>query len=384
MFAHIFTYRLRVLLRDRILIFWTLLYPIALGTFFGIAFHNIGNGSPFHSIPVAVVENAVWQSDETFRTALQDASVDDAGKKLFAVTAMSQEQANQSLKDGDVVGYLVLEEGEAGAAGNIRVVVHSSGVSQSILRQFVDSYLQTSAAYTTILTENPDAMQSLSAVPEEAAIEDATPGGMASNSTIPYFYALIAMAALFGGFWGQREVNDAQADQSDLGQRLGVAPIHKLKALVAGMCAAILLQFASLLVLIAYLALVLGVQFTAPLPMLLASLLGSAMGVTFGAFLSALPIRKEGIKIAVLITVSLALSFLAGLMVSTVKYSVIHAVPAMAYLNPANVLSDAFYALYAYTDYSRFLLNVGLLGVFSVAFSLIIYLFTRRQKYDSL
>lgn len=381
MFGHIFRYRVKALLRDRTLIFWTLLFPILLGTLFGIAFRNIGRGNPFDAFPIAVVDNAAWQGDVAFQSALHSVSADnpDAETKLFQVTVSGQQQADQLLKDSKITGYLVLE------GKDIHIVVRSSGVSQSILRQFVDSYLQTHSAYTAILAENPAAVETLSAVKGDFPIVDASPRGLANDSTLPYFYALIAMAALYGGFWGQREIYDSQADQSDLGQRVGVAPMHKLKALIAGMCAAVTIQFGALLVLLAYLTLGMGIQFSAPLPLLLAAcLLGSCMGVTYGAFLTSLPIRKEGIRIAILITLSMALSFLAGLMVSTVKYAVIHAMPIMAYINPANVLSDAFYALYAYTDYSRFLLNCGLLGAFSVVFSLAIYLFTRRQRYESL
>ena len=274
---------------------------------------------------------------------------------------------------------------DGGTDGDIHIVVHGSGVNQSILRQFVDSYLQFRSAWNTVLAENPAAAATLMAAQEPIKIADASPRGMATNSTLPYFYALIAMAALFGGFWGTRVVTDTQANQSDLGARLGVAPMHKLKALVAGLCAAVVVQFAALLILLGYLTFAMGVHLNAALPpLLLACLMGSAMGVTFGAFLSSLPIRKEGVKIAVLISVSLGLSFLAGMMVSGIKYTVIHALPIMAYINPANVLSDVFYALYAYQNHSRFLLNIGLLAAFAVAFSLVIYLLTRRQRYDSL
>ncbi len=384
MFRHIYTYRLKTLVRDRILIFWTLLFPVALGTLFGIAFQNIGSGTTFASIPIAIVGNAAWDKDTAFQSALHSVSADnpDAETKLFQVSVLSREQADESLKNGKIAGYVFLESDEN---SSIHIIVRGSGVSQSILRQFVNSYLQTRSAYTTILAENQDALHSLSSVQGEYPMINTASGGHATNSTLPYFYTLIAMAALYGGFWGQREVTDSQANQSALGQRLGVAPMHKLKALVAGLCAAVTLQFASLLALIAYLTMVLGVQFNAPLPLLLlAGFMGSCMGVTFGAFLSSLPIRSEGVKIAILITGTMVLSFLAGLMVSTIKYAVIQAVPAMAYLNPANVLSDAFYALYAYSDHSRFYLNIGLLLVFSIVFSIVIYLFTRRQRYESL
>ena len=48
------------------------------------------------------------------------------------------------------------------------------------------------------------------------------------------------------------------------------------------------------------------------------------------------------------------------------------------------MISDAFYALYYYSDYSRFFLNIGILAGFSLVFYLVVYFTTRRQKYASL
>jgi ABC-2 type transport system permease protein len=72
------------------------------------------------------------------------------------------------------------------------------------------------------------------------------------------------------------------------------------------------------------------------------------------------------------------------MMVSTVKFAVTRAAPFMAWANPANLIADAFYSLYYYSGYTRFFTNIAVLAGMSAAFSLVVFFFTRRQRYASL
>jgi ABC-2 type transport system permease protein len=379
MFFHIFTNRFKCLLRDRQLIFWTLLYPLVLGTFFSLAFSNIGGSDAFTSIPIAVVNNAGYQTDLAFQSALNSVSGSGAEEEpLFAVTLASKQEADKQLEEGAVRGYIIVED-------DVHVVVKESGISQTIIKQFVDSYLQTGAAFTRIAQSNPAAAAGMQYDSSASYVKEIAPGKTEPETWVIYYYALISMASLFGGFWGIREIEDIQANLSARAARLNVAPLHKLKTLVYSFPAAIAIQFLSCLVLVIYLNFVLGVHFGDQLAfILIACLAGSITGVTFGAMIGAAVKGGDGIKTAVLLTVSLMLSFLSGLMVTDIKYTVVRAVPAMAYLNPANLISDAFYALYYYSSYEKFFENIGILLGFSAVFTLIVYLITRRQRYASL
>lgn len=58
MFWHVFVYRLKCLVRDRELVFWTLIFSILLGTLFYVAFgHLTAESARFQPIKVAVVNN---------------------------------------------------------------------------------------------------------------------------------------------------------------------------------------------------------------------------------------------------------------------------------------------------------------------------------------
>jgi ABC-2 type transport system permease protein len=380
MFLHVFTNRFKCLLHNRQLIFWTLLYPLVLGTFFSLAFSNMGSDDAFTSIPVAVVNTAEYQSDVAFQSALKSVSESEGEESplLFVTMTEDEKHADALLDAGTVKGYILMQDGA-------RVVFNDSGISQTIIKSFMDSYLQTESAFMRLAQENPAALANVQYDGEANYVKAVSPGRADPDSWLIYYYSLIAMMSMFGGFWGIQEITDIQANLSPCGARVNVAPTHKLKMLAYSFPAAITIQFLSALVLVAYLYAVLGVSFGSQLLyVLIACLAGSITGVTYGAMIGAVVKGGEGIKTAVLLVTSLVLSFLAGLMVTDVKYAVVQAVPAMAYLNPANLISDAFYALYYYSSYTRFFENVGLLLGFSAVFTLIVYLKTRRQRYASL
>ncbi len=380
MFLHIFVNRFKCLLHNRQLIFWTLLYPLVLGTFFSLAFTNIDSGDAFTSIPIAVVNTAEYQADTAFQDALDSVSKgSEAQQPLFVVSEASLEEAENMLEEGTIKGYILLEDGT-------HVVVKETGISQTIIKQFTDSYTQIGSAYMRIAQTNPAALADLQTEASDSYVKPVAPGKQENpHSWVIYFYSLIAMAALFGGFWGIKEITDIQANLSASGARLNTAPVGKLKMLVYSFPAAILIQFLSCVVLVIYLSLVLGVSFGDQLLfVVIACLAGSITGVTFGAMIGAVVKGGEGIKTAVLLVSSLLMSFLAGMMVPGVKYAVVQAVPAMAWLNPANLISDTFYSLYYYTSYTKFFECIGLLLGFSAVFTLIVYLITRRQRYASL
>lgn len=377
MFAHIFIYRLKTLLRDRSNVFWTAIYPIILAFFYALAFTNINNAESFKAFPVGVVDNAEYRSQMYFTQALEAVS-QEGDNQLFDVTLMTLEEATDSLNNNRIAGYILFD-------GGARVVVKSSGLNQTILKGFMDSFLQQSSAVMSILKDNPAAARNL-VLPERGDyIKPAKLAGGRTDVTVIMFYGLIAMAVMFGGFWGQREVEDVQANLSTQAARINLSPVHKLKAFVCSLCAALLIQIVSLLVLVLFLTLVLGVDFGPRFGHLaLTCVVSGVMGVTFGAFQSALVKGSNGLRLAVMLAVSLLSSALAGMMFPTIKYIVVEAVPALAYINPANLVSDALYALYYYGPGPRFTLNLVLMLAFSAVFSLVVYIVMRRQKYASL
>ena len=81
-----------------------------------------------------------------------------------------------------------------------------------------------------------------------------------------------------------------------------------------------------------------------------------------------MPLLKiRGIKIAILIGASMFAC--PGMMYQGTKY-IIANIPILSYLNPVNLLTDAFYCLYYYDTFTRYALNIVLLCVFIIVFCL--------------
>ncbi|MDD2556643.1 MAG: ABC transporter permease, partial [Syntrophaceticus sp.] len=178
---------------------------------------------------------------------------------------------------------------------------------------------------------------------------------------------------------------DIQADISPLAARINVAPVHKLKTIISSMSASLLIHLTEMLLLLIFLRFVLQVDFGSKIGfVILTTVIGSIAGVTFGALISALVKKSEGIKVAILIGVTMFGSFLAGMMYQNMKYIVAQKIPVLSYLNPVNLLTDAFYCLYYYDTFSRYALNMGILSIFIVIFCVGTYSIIRRRKYASL
>lgn len=382
MWTHLFSYRLRCLLRDWQTLLWTLLFPIALGTLFYVAFGQLRgmDDIDFSAVPVAVVDNEAYRQDETFRAALSGVS-DAADTPLIAPTVCDEQKAQQLLLEEEVDGVIV-----PGETPSLRVL--QSGLNQSILQSFLDTYVQMHAAMLQVVVENPGMpVQQLIAplLQSTSATQAVSLGSGSTNTVLSYFYALLAMACLYGCFWGMRSSTDLQANLSPLGMRRCIAPTHKLSILLCDTLAALVIQFSCVLILLGFLALAFHIDFGAHIGyVLLTSFVGSLLGILLGTFVGALSQKSEGFKTAILVGTTLTLCFLAGLMYVNMKQIVMQNVPVLAWLNPASLLSDALYSLYMFGPTARFFANLAALGGFCLLFTGGSYLLLRRQRYASI
>lgn len=380
MLGHIFINRLKCTIRDKGLIFWTLIFPLILATFFNMAFSNLDSDGAFKTISIGVVDNDAYNKDQNFKDVLNSAAEGD--QKLFEVHKGTKEQMDKMLDDNKISAYVVV-------ADNINMVVKNSGFDQTIVKTFLDEYTQTSSTIKNILSSNPSAdVSSLVKKASDAKnmIKDIPIGKKAKPSqAVTYFYSLIAMSCMYGSYFGLKEITDIQADLSKRAARLNVSPANKLKMVIGGLSAALIIQFAEIMVLMAYLVFALKIDFGNQIGyILLTCLIGCMAGLTFGSFISAAIKKKEGIKTAILIGGTMAASFMAGMMSADIKYIIEKYVPILSYINPVALITDAFYALYFLDSHTRFFLNIGLLGCFTVLFGTLTFLVIRRHKYESI
>lgn len=379
MFAHIFIYRLKSLLRNHEGVFWTLAFPMILALFFNMAFMNLNSFEEFKTINIAVVESEQYRNDPYFKSALNEVSYGD--KRMFNVTvARSKEEADEMLDNNDIAGYIIVEN-------PIKLIVKKSGIEQSIVKNFLDTYVQTKASIETVSKNTAFTKGDVFALPykNNNYIKEVSPTDSPPNNVLNYFYTLIAMACFYGSFLGMSEVTNIQADLSTLAARINVAPVHKLKTFIYSTSASAIMHISEMFILLIFLRFVLGIDFGSKIGyVILTIIVGSAAGIAFGALVSAIIKKSENIKIGVLIGVTMTGSFLAGMMYQNMKYIVSKEIPVLSCLNPVNLLTDAFYCLYYYDELKRYAINICGLLIFIVISYFTVYLLIRRRKYASI
>jgi ABC-2 type transport system permease protein len=380
MFNHIFIIRIKCLLRDKQLVFWSLMFPIILATLFKVAFANLSSSEAFKAIDIAVVNNQDYEKNQGFKGAIEQVSKE--GKdKLFNVTFTEEKNSQELLKNSKIAGYIYLNP-------EINLVVKSSGLNQTVIKAFLDNYKESASTIDAIIKVNPKVMHT-DLIKDVTTFKEYTkeisPSKGVPDTTLNYFYTLIAMACLYGGFSGLKEITDIQGDLSKRAARINMAPVHKMKMFIYSLSAAFSIQFAEILIVLVYLHFGLKVDFGNQLPyIILLCFVGCATGISLGAMVGALVKKKEGLKIAILIAVTNIGCFLSGMMYVNMKYIVEKDMPILSYINPAALITDGFYALYYYNTHQRFFVNITILTVLSIVFCLTTYSIIRRQRYASL
>ena len=380
MFNHIFITRIKCLLRDKQLVFWTLMFPIVLATLFKLAFSNLSSSEVFKTIDIAVVSSQNFENNAGLRGAIDQVSKDGTGK-LFNVTYTFEKNAEELLDNSKIDGYIYLDP-------EINLVVKSQGLKQTVIKTFLDNYKESASAIGTIIANNPKVAPAnliKDATTFKEYTKETSPSKGPPNTTLNYFYTLIAMTCLYGAFSGVKEINDIQGDLSKRAARINMAPVNKMKMLIYSLSAAFLIQFTEILIVLGYLHFALKIDFGNQLPyILLLCFVGCGTGLSLGAMISALVKKSEGLKIAILIGTTMTGSFLAGMMYVDMKYIIEKSAPLLSYINPAALITDGFYALYYYNNHQRFFINISILTLLFIVFSLITYSIIRRQKYASL
>lgn len=373
---HIFKNCLKVMFRTKALVFWTLCFPLILATLFSLAFSNINSLDQFDPISVGIVEKDSFPS--SFQTVIDELSKKSDNQLLKLTSYSSVEKAKEDLKNGTISGYYQKED-------SIRLIVKENGMNSTILKQILDEYQQNASVITNLIKDDPvgwsEKMTHL--FDKESYFVDASSKPL--DYVVVYFYSLLGMVCLYGGFFGIQSVVSSEANLSWKGARVSIAPTNKWSVLIPSLLAALLVLFVESLLILAYLILVLKVDFGANLFLVILMLLvGDLAGISLGTLIGVSNRKDENAKTAILLSITMTASFLAGLMLDSMKYLVATYVPFLAKINPVAMITDGFYALSYSESLSRYTFDIVSLLLFSIVMMVGSYLFLRRKQYDSI
>jgi len=387
MFVHKFKYTLKILLKNKMLLFWTFAFPILLGTFFTMAFSDIESGEMLDIIDIAIIDNDEFQNNEIYQEVFKTLSDENNEDQLFHTVYTTKKKAEKLLEDGKISGYLLLNNQKP------NVVIQSNGINETIFNQVVDEIESQSAILKTVIETQINKQEIFDYQKIYQEIEKTLNGDVKinniSNKNLSYtmieFYTLIAMACLYGGMFAKKALLNELANMTSIGKRNSITPISKIKLILGSLSASYFVQLIGLALLYLYTIFVLKVDYgTHFLLIVLLSLAGSLAGLSLGVGTTCLVKGSENTKTGVLLAISMVGCFLCGMMGITMKYVIDTNVPILNQINPANMITDGLYSIYYYDTFDRFYFNLLSLFIFSIVVIGISIFQMRRMKYDSI
>jgi len=391
MFLHNFKYTFKILIKNKSLIFWTLIFPLILGTFFKMAFSDIENNEKLSIIDIAIVDNEKFNNNSVLKETLKNLSDDNNENKIFNTKYVNLDDAKNLLENNDITGYLYIED-------DLKIVISNNGVNETVFKYVIEEIIETTKLVETISNEKIINSMSMGKIIDYESIYKDTLNMIqndkkiiedTSSSNLSYtmieFYTLIAMTCLYGGLLAIFTINNTLANMSSRGKRVAVSSISKSKLIFSSLLASYIVELIGISLLFIYSIFVLDVNFGTNLPLIIIlSLVGSLAGLSLGILIGSVFKVSENSKTGILIAITMLGSFFSGMMGITMKYIIDKNIPILNKLNPVNMITDGLYSLYYYSDTTRYFTNVVSLVIVSIILILTSSLFLRRAKYDSI
>ena len=360
---------------------WNLLFPLVLATAFYMGFGNLvkeGDGR-LQVIDIAVVNHT--ESEENYFRQVVETLAKKGDNQLFDIKTQDEQEAENLLSETKIDGIFYIEE-------NIRLKVNENGMNQTILSSFLKSYNNKAYLLKDILSGhsemNPE--QVLQAVSKEQSFVSLKESGKKEVSPyMSFFYSLIAMACLYGGWIGSEVLKDIRADQSEIGKRYECAPIRKSTSLLAGIFAGGILLSVCIGILMIYIEYVLKLPMYVPFwSKVVIVVLGTMLGIALGLFSGALAAKKPVLREVLPLAISMICSFFSGLMIGNIRQQIEEIAPILNKINPAACITDSLYTLGTYGTGERFYINILCIIGVTLVLLIISILKLRGEAYDNI
>ena len=374
MFYHNFKCSLKILLKNKGLVFWTFVFPIILGIFFNMAFSDIDKKEKFNSIDIAVVSSEDFNNNVIFKQSIEFLSDEKTDNKMFNTVYTSKKKATYLLENNKIDGYLTF------FGDNVNITIKKNGVNQTILKYIIEDI----NSNKKILAEASNIPEALYLIKNNSVKLNNITNKNLGFSMIEY-YTLIAMACLYGSMLSMYVLNYSQANISSVGKRVSISSSKKTSLLLSGFFASYVVQLIGIFLLLFVTLFLFKVDYGNNLIyVFILSLFGSLAGLALGIAISSINNISEVTKNGILISIIMFCCFLSGMMGVSMKYIIDKNIPFLNKINPANMITDGFYSLYYYDNLNRFYFNLLSLFIFSIIMILISLRNLRRQEYDSI
>ena len=380
MFKHIFINKLKVLFNSKEMLFWNMIFPFILGTFFYVALGNVNELAKFRIIDIGVINNSQYEEQTVLKNVIEELS--HKGKnQVFRTKYVTEAKAKKLLENNKIKGYIEVKNKKA------ELTIKENGIDETIAKSVIDEYYQLVSSSENAIKYNPSIIASgilNNITKQKNYVKDDTKERV--DFTLNYFLTLIAMTCLYASLIGLEIIKDCEANLSVKGARICISPVNKFKIIIANMSAGFLVQLTGLSLLFLYIIYVLKIDLGNHLGYtILISVVGSLAGLSLGTFIGTSNKKSENFKIGFLIAIIMLCCFFSGMMGEiSMKTYFDGLFPILSQINPINIITDGLYSLYAYDTFTVYYNALARISIFTLIMIGLSFAFIRRKKYDSI
>ena len=408
-----FKYQVIGMLRDKVLMVWSLGFIIVLSLIFMAMFSNLQDSYEPSAQPFGIVQDDAYDAAPGFDACIRGISDEDAETRLVEPTFFANaDDARAAAKNGDVVGYIDVEDDtptlHVTAEGNDSVTI-------VVLRAVLDAYVETRAQYQAILSGDmtwaieqgvidPTALASftqtgsdvdadafmssvidgLASRQDHIAIEKAQVTHQEVDASVRYYFSLLAFACGMGMTFSLIAIRNLCANTSALGARRTMAGMPRWKMLVSCLAASWTCIMGCLLAAFLFLKFFVGVDFGSRQVLCIVVLgVSSLMSCAAGAVFGTMRTMTTGMISGITCLLSL-FTGLYGTASQKLADFVEATVPVLSWANPLWESTHGFFSLLYYDTLGPFAQNCAAMLGMAAIFMIIALARMRRMSYEHL
>lgn len=368
-----YKYRFKTLIKDKTLIFWTLIFPILLSIFFQLTLVGAHKVTKVETLNVILINKV---EDDNFNKLLD---VLENNEQIIKVQeGDNYENATSALENHDVDAVIVYD-------GSAKLTVSESNPNNTILGVLLNDF---NVKKTMILDASINNPKLLTTNFIDELLESNNyfkPATSRNNEAVYviYFYTAIAMMIIYASEWGTKSGDYLMAGNTDVAIRANIAPTPKWKIMLIDISSVYTIYLIEFGILYAFMRLILKVPFGSnQLVTILTVISGGLFTITLGYAVSVFVKGDMQKKSTLISMMGLTSCFLSGMMSVDIKHIVSRHFPIIKYINPATLITDNFYYMYYYEDLSRAFLNIFLMVCYTCVIGYITYRKLKVVSYD--
>lgn len=367
-----FKYSLFRVLREKSIMFWLLIFPIILTTSYSVVIKNIDFEDTLQEIKVGFVESGVNPNYSLFEQLSDNA-------EQLNIRKLEKDEAYKELEQKKIDAIIVSDYSESSGRNNLNLVVQNMQAKEFIVKTILDR----SKEYENIgyRLQEPPIIENINYIEEMPVSSKAKSVNVLTLS----MFAMLAMSCLNAMRMGACEVVNHEADQSYFASRLSASALSKGKRFIYMGASSLILQLLFSTIVVTYVVFILDVGLKAEfLRTLLITLVGTISCYFIGTAVGTTIKVKSNVQVTSMTTLNIILSAMAGMMNTNVKYLIDNNLPWLNKINPAAIITNAYYSLYYYEDYEIFNQSLTSMVIIGIVTFFLTLVSLRRLEYDSL